>query len=127
MKIKVLFMLVVGFLYFNMSVSADDFTTVNLVPIHIGGTSNGPHRTPSNILCPILLEYDEDSNSLLFSSDFDDTFTYYIYDNNEDLLFQGVLVFSTNDTILVDLTNYDEDYFIIQVEVDGTIYEGVLE
>ena len=113
----------------NVSALADDdFTTVTLVPIkHNDSIFNGPHKSPNNNSCPVSLEYNWNNNSLLFMSNHGEVCTYCIYNVDEEPLSIGSLNFTLGNTMTVNLSDWNEDYYIIQVEVDGTLYEGVLE
>ncbi len=43
------------------------------------------------------------------------------------LLTQDSLDFTNTNIVSVSLSDYENDYYIIQLEIDGTLYEGYLE
>jgi hypothetical protein len=104
----------------------DDLIPVSLVPRNITSPIPGPHRDPVES-CPVSLQYDWVNNSLLFSSELIDACSYSIFDEDDELLSQGILDFTDENTVSVNLSGFNESYYLIQIVINGVIYEGMLD
>ena len=117
---------VISLMAINTFAIDDDLIPVSLVPRNITSPIPGPHRDPVEP-CPVSLQYDWVNNSLLFSSELVDACTYSIFDENDELLSQGILNFTDENTVSVNLSGFNESYYLIQIVIDGVIYEGILD
>ena len=112
----------------SLNVSADDIDTtcVTMRPVrHTIGGNGGVSRMPAS--CPVSVSYNNVTNTLFFYSSYVELATYYVYDEDDMLLIQGVLNITDCNAVSVSLSDYDGDFFVIQLEIDGTLYEGCLD
>lgn len=101
-------------------------TDVPMRPVkHSTGGNGGASRMPS--ACPVTVIYDNVTCELYFYSTSVVICSYYVYDEDEMLLTQDSLDFTNTNIVSVSLSDYENDYYIIQLEIDGTLYEGYLE
>lgn len=126
MRTKILLTCVISLMAINTFAIDDDLIPVSLVPRNITGSLSGPQRTPVES-CPVSLQYDWVNNSLLFSSELIDVCSYSIFDEDDELLTQGLLDFTDENTVSVNLSALNEPYYLIVIVINGFIYEGVLD
>ena len=84
---------------------------------------SGPKRTPAKPL-PIEVSLDEENRLLTFSDSSGNVYTYYIYDEAGNIVTQGILDFSADDTLLVNLSYVEAGTYTLNVVHNGQNYVG---
>ena len=101
--------------------------SVTLVPIKNGsGTTFGNSKTPDENVCPLSLYYDQTIDQLEFQNleTSSVTFTYYIYDEDENVIDYDTVCINVNASYLLYLNSIVGETYKIQIEVDDVVYEG---
>lgn len=71
--------------------------------------------------------FDEESQQLTFSDLPGNVYTYYIYDDNKNIVSQGVLDFRIDDALYIDLSFAKPGTYTLNVVYNGQNYEGTFE
>lgn len=105
----------------------EDPLTVTLVPIKNGsGLNNGTSRTPDDLICLLSLNYNQTIDQLEFeNTDASSiTFSYYIFDEDENIVCFDTICINGNASYLLNLNSVSGETYTIQLDVDDIVYEG---
>lgn len=100
--------------------------TIPLNPELPSGGNNGGSRSPEEFTCPLSLYYNQTIDQLEFQNleSSSVTFTYYIYDEDENVIDYDTVCINGNASYLLYLNSIVGETYKIQIEVDDVIYEG---
>ena len=99
---------------------------VPLTPPSGNGVNNGGSRSPDEFTCPLSLYYNQTIDQLEFENDSTSsvTFTYYIYDEDENMICNDTICINANSSYLLNLNSVSGETYTIYLEVDDILYEG---
>ena len=101
---------------------------IPLEPVFPGGTghNNGASKSPEEITSPLSLYYNQTIDQLEFQNleTSSVTFTYYIYDEDENVIDYDTVCINVNASYLLYLNSIVGETYKIQIEVDDVVYEG---
>lgn len=108
--------------------------TTNVSPVYfhkkpapkLDGTPR-PSKAPANYSLTLSVFLDEDSQQLVMYDPSGETYTYYICNEDEDVISQGVLNFSSSESCTVNLWTYSSGTYDIIVVYNGVTYSGTFE
>lgn len=86
-----------------------------------------PSKAPANFVLTLSVFIDEDSQQLVMYDPLGETYAYYIYNENEEVISQGVLDFSNSEYCTVDLWTYQSGTYVITIIYNGYTYSGTFE
>lgn len=86
-----------------------------------------PSKAPANFHLTLNVSLSADSHQLIMQDSFNEVYTYYIYNENEDVVAQGVLDFGSSDIFIVDLWNYPCGPYVLVVVHNGYTFCGSFE
>ncbi|MBR0037078.1 MAG: hypothetical protein IJP70_05500 [Bacteroidales bacterium] len=88
-------------------------------------THSGPHRSPSNIV--LTADYDEAESLLTFVYSIPNTsFSYSIYDEDENIVSEGTTAFDEDGSYEVLLGTLPSGSYQIEVVINSATYVGTL-
>ena len=83
-----------------------------------------PSRAPGQRILALSVSLDEENRLLTFSDSSGNVYTYYIYDEAGNIVTQGILDFSADDTLLVNLSYVESGTYTLNVVHNGQNYVG---
>lgn len=89
--------------------------------------SHGPSKAPAKNNLTLNVFFDEESQQLIFSDLPGNVYTYYIYDDNKNIVSQGVLDFWIDDALYIDLSFAEPGTYTLNIVYNGQNYEGTFE
>ena len=120
-----LFSTVLGLLFISYPVYGQNIP-LEPVPNNGSGSHTGGSRSPEELVCPLSLNYNQTIDQLEFENleTSSVTFTYYIYDEDENVIDYDTVCINVNSSYLIYLNSIVGETYCIQIEVDDVIYEG---
>lgn len=128
MKTSLKFFVIVLALFMQVSiVCAYEGTPVYLYSLRTPKTGNiaGPRRTaakPRPLYMDIFL--DEDNRCLNLSDPEGNTITYYIYNEDEQVVASGTISFAEQETATISLETLGYGLYTLNIILDDTTYSG---
>lgn len=123
-----LFMFVTMFGIFSFSASVYGQTPIPLEPPppDNSGINPGGSKSPEEYSCPLSLYYNETIDQLEFENIESSpvTFTYYIFDEDDNTVDYGTICINGNTSYLLYLNSIIGETYKIQIIVDDVVYEG---
>lgn len=86
-----------------------------------------PSRAPANHKTTLDITHNIEEAQLVLSDSSEKTYTYYIYNEQGEVVSQGILDFSTNSNISIDLSSYQSGIYCLSVTDDEYTYSGTFE
>lgn len=86
-----------------------------------------PSKAPAKNNLTLNVFFDEESQQLIFSDLPGNVYTYYIYDDNKNIVSQGILDFSTNESFIVNLWTCQSGMYTLVVTHNECTYFGTFE
>ncbi len=105
----------------------DDPSTVNLIPVKHGfGPNTGGSKSPDDGSCPLSVIYNQSSNLLEFENTELEavTFTYHIYDVENNTVCYGTVCVSSASSYLLYLFSVPDETYTLLIEINGNLYMG---
>ena len=95
-------------------------------PPPVGGGTNPDGSRYPELTCPLSLNYNQSIDQLEFHNleSSSVTFTYYIYDEDENVIDYDTVCINGNASYLLYLNSNVGETYKIQIEVDDVVYEG---
>ncbi len=124
MKKKIFFLtLLFAFILKGTNVSvASPVPLYRVTPKVTGNTK--PSKAPVHFCLTLTVFFDEDIRQLALYDESGNTYTYYVYDEDESEVVQGSFNSSVTNSISLDLSYCIEGTYILVVSIDGTLYQG---
>lgn len=123
-----MFMTMFGIFSFSIPAYGQDPITIILNPVKPGGLGGdgGNSKTPEELTCPLSLYYSETIDQLEFENIESSpvTFTYYIFDEDDNTVDYGTICINGNTSYLLYLNSIIGETYRIQIIVDNIVYEG---
>lgn len=91
------------------------------------GNNHKPTKAPARNAIPLSIVLDEESQQLLVTALADGEFTYYIYNESEEVVSQGVLICSNNGCYSINLVFFSYGTYNIAVTYNEHTYGGTFE
>lgn len=93
----------------------------------IGTGSMKPSKAPARPNVSLSAFLDEENLQLTLSSPAEESYNYYIYDENDAVVSGGILDFSTSDSPSINLSFLPSGKYAISISRGNNAYEGVFE
>ena len=91
------------------------------------GNNPKPSKAPAHYNIPISVVLDEESQQLLVTALADGEFTYYIYNERDEIVSQGVLICSNNGCYSINLGFFSFGTYYIAVTYNEHTYGGTFD
>ena len=90
------------------------------------GIGTGGSKSPDVFTCPLSLYYNQTIDQLEFeNTDASSiTFSYYIFDEDENIVCFDTICINANSSYLLNLNSVSGETYTIQLDVDDIVYEG---
>lgn len=98
----------------------------HITPKKIGDNSQ-PTRTPAKNNLTLNVFYNSGSQQLELTDSSNGIYSYSIYDENEEIMSQGVLNFNNDDILYIDLWGYQSGTYTLEIVYGGCTYSGTFE
>lgn len=108
--------------------------TTSLYPVSLSyrqepvlGDNPKPSKAPAHYNIPLSVVFDDDNQQLLVTALAEGGFTYYIYNEGNEIIAQGVLNCSNNDEYTIELALcYSGEYELVVI-YNGHVFSGTFE
>lgn len=84
-----------------------------------------PSKAPAYISLSVFL--DEETKQLIITDTSNRVYTYSIYNENEEIISQGLLDCASNENLYIDLGNFQSGTYYIAIFDDSVTYIGAFE
>lgn len=91
------------------------------------GNNPKPTKAPAHFSIPLSIVLDEESQQLLVTALADGEFTYYIYNESDEIVSQGVLICSNNSCYSINLGFFSFGTYYIAVTYNEHTYGGTFD
>lgn len=107
-------------------------TSIQPVPLHYTptgrlGNNPKPSKAPARYSIPLSVVLEDDNQQLLVTALAEGEFTYYIYNESEEVITQGVLTCSNNGYYSINLGLCSYGTYSIVVTFNNQSYVGTFE
>lgn len=109
-------------------------TTTSLYPVSLSyqqgpllGNNPKPTKAPANFSIPLSIVLDEESQQLLVTALADGEFTYYIYNESDEIVSQGALICSNNGCYSINIGFFSFGTYNIAVTCNECTYGGTFD
>lgn len=86
-----------------------------------------PSKSPANYSLSLSVSYNAESQQLVMQDSSGEVYTYYILNENEEVVSQGVLDFSSTDNQTVDLLGYISGTYTLVIVDGGHTFCGTFD
>ena len=86
-----------------------------------------PSKSPANYSLSLSVSYNAESQQLVMQDSSSEVYTYYILNENEEVVSQGVLDFSSTDNQTVDLLGYISGTYTLVIVDGGHTFCGTFD
>lgn len=86
-----------------------------------------PTKAPANFSLSLSVSLNSENQQLIMQDSSGEVYTYYILNDNEEVVSQGILDFSSTDNHIVDLWSYPSGIYTVVVVHNGHDFSGEFE
>ncbi len=86
-----------------------------------------PSKAPANYNLALSVSLDENCQQLVMQDQTGQQYTYYIYNENEEIISQGNLDFANTDNLVVNLWPYQSGIYTLIIVYNGYTFCGTFE
>lgn len=86
-----------------------------------------PSKSPASYNLSLSVAYNAESQQLVMQDSSSEVYTYYILNENEEVVSQGILDFSSIDNHIVDLWTFQSGAYTLAIVHDGYTFCGTFD
>lgn len=91
------------------------------------GNNPKPSKAPAHYSIPLSVSFNAESHQLVIQDSSGEVYTYYILNENEEVVSQGILDFSSADNHIIDLWSNLSGIYTLVVVHDGHTFCGTFD